>query len=84
VGRFDQWDVAGNNAKPGFVWRRQFIKESKEVDMTGCIHADLFFQDRYLLNEVNVKIRFISSRDSFSLIEEHENRIVIESTILYV
>jgi len=51
------------------------------MDMIGRIHADLFFQDRYRLNEVNVKDRFITSWDSFSLIE---NRIGFESVILYV
>jgi len=65
-------------------WRKSFINGSRSVDMIGRIHADLFFQDRYILNEVNVKIKFIRNRDTFSLIEEHENRIIIESAILYV
>ena len=37
-----------------------------------------------LANEVSVKIKLIRSRNTFSLIEEHENRIKIESAILYV
>jgi len=37
--------------------------------MIRRIHADIFFQDRYILNEVNVKIKLIRSRDSFLLME---------------
>jgi len=52
--------------------------------MIGRIHADIFFQDRYLINQVNVRLRFIRSRDSFALIENEENRIIIEDMILFV
>ena len=31
------------------------------VDMIGRIHADMFFQSRYLLNEVNVKIKLTNN-----------------------
>jgi len=33
---------------------------------------------------VNVRLRFIRSRDSFSLIEGEENRIIIEDMVLFV
>ena len=35
--------------------------------MIGRLHADLFFQERYLLNEVGMKIRVIRSKDNFCL-----------------
>jgi len=80
AGEFDKMDATN----PGMGWRKSFVNGSRSVDMIGCIHADLFFQDRYILNKMNVKIKFIRNRDTFSLIEEHENRIIIESAILYV
>jgi len=82
--KFDILDLDGDNANTGFVKRRTFIQGSQQLDMIGCIHADLFFQDRYLINQVNVKLRFIRSRDSFALIEDDQNRIVIEDMVLYV
>ena len=75
AGEFDKMDAAN----PGMGWRKSFIHGSRSVDMIGRIHAD-----RYILNKVNVKIKFIRNQDTFSLIEEHENRIIIESAILYV
>ena len=35
--------------------------------MMGRLHVDLFFQDRYLLNGVDVKIRLVQSKDAFAL-----------------
>jgi len=49
----------------GLMQRRNFTARSRVVGMIGRIHADLFFQNRYLLNEVNVKIKLTRSRDSF-------------------
>ena len=37
------------------------------VDMIGRIHADIFFQERYLVNEVNVKIKLVRSKDAFCI-----------------
>ena len=82
--RFDSLTTTGDRVNSGFVKRRSFIEGSKQLDMIGRIHSDLFFQERYLLNQVNVKLRFIRSRDAFALIEQDENRIVIEDMVLYV
>ncbi|GFY14645.1 uncharacterized protein F54H12.2 [Trichonephila clavipes] len=39
----------------GLKKRTEFFKESATVDMIGCIHSDLFHQDRLLLNLVDLK-----------------------------
>jgi len=56
-----------NRPNTGLQRRRTITKESKEFDMIGRLHADLFFQERYLLNEVGLKIRLIGSKDDFCL-----------------
>jgi len=33
--------------------------------MMSRLHADIFFQDRYMINEVGVKIKLTRSRDDF-------------------
>jgi len=35
--------------------------------MIGCIHGYIFFQERYLLNEVGIKLRLMRSKDAFCL-----------------
>ena len=41
--------------------------------MMGRLHVDLFFQDRFLLNCVSVKIRLVRSKDAFSLTAGGQN-----------
>ena len=50
------------------VERRRYIAESRVVDMMERLHVDLFLLDRFLLNGLSVKIRFVRSKDAFSLI----------------
>ena len=35
----------------GLVKRVAFTARSREVDLVGRIHVDIFFQNRYMLNE---------------------------------
>jgi hypothetical protein len=51
----------------GLVKRQTFGAESREIDMIGRIHSDIFFQDRYMLNEVNARIKLIRNNDAFCL-----------------
>jgi hypothetical protein len=52
---------------PGLVKRQTFAALSSEIDMIGRIHSDIFFQERYMLNEVNVRIKLMRSNDAFCL-----------------
>lgn len=70
AGKMDKPDPLAANAadkNSGLATRRSFIAASREVDMIGRIHSDIFFQERYMLNEVNVRIKLIRSNDAFCL-----------------
>ena len=58
-----------NAVNAGFVARSQFTNVSRVVDMIGKIHSDLFLQDKYLLNDVGVRIRLNRNinKDAFCL-----------------
>lgn len=43
------------------------------VDMVGKIHSDIFFQDKYLPNGVDVRVRLIRNKDSFCLMSQEDN-----------
>ena len=51
----------------GYTKQKALAAESKEIDMMGKLHLDLFFQNRYLLNGVEVRLRLIRSNDLFLL-----------------
>lgn len=68
-------DESGNmdnteDENDGLVNRRNFTAKSNPVDLLGHIHADIFNQEKFLLNGVELRIRLIRSRDAFSLISK--------------
>jgi len=58
-------DLAMKNK--GLAKRTIFFARSKEIDLVGRLHTDIFFQQRYMLNEVNTKIKLTRSKDAFFL-----------------
>jgi hypothetical protein len=59
--------TAGADANSGFLKRRHLTRNSRVLDLMGRLHADIFFQERYLLNNVDLKVRLTRSKDSFCL-----------------
>jgi hypothetical protein len=68
----------------GLARRQTFGVESREIDMIGRIHTDIFFQERYMLNEVNVKIKLIRSNNAFCLMATggHQFKVVVTAASL--
>ena len=67
--------------------RYSFTDRGVIVDMIGRIHSDIFFQDRYMLNEVNVKVRLVRNKDSFCLMSGEANpsyKVKLINTVLFV
>ena len=63
----DSVDIANAAVNEGLATRSTFARQSPEFDMMHRLHADLFFQNRFMLNEVGVKIKLIRSKDTFCL-----------------
>ena len=84
AGRMDVVDFAEANRNAALFRRSHFTNESHVVDMMGRIHADMFFQDRYMLNEVATKIKLIRSKDAFCLMSAVNHTVKIVSAVLFV
>ena len=66
--RMDAVEIAdGPVANEGFVARRTNIVRNRLDDMIGRLHVDLFLQDKFLINGVDVKIRLVHSKPAFAL-----------------
>ena len=90
VGNMDRSNPDHANAGErnyGLQKRASLMDRGVTVDMIGRIHPDIFFQDRYMLNEVNVKVRLVKSKDSFCLMSGEANpsyKVKIISAVLLV
>ncbi|KAI8496781.1 hypothetical protein Bbelb_254360 [Branchiostoma belcheri] len=71
----------------GLVKRATMTRGSREVDLIGSLHVDLFFQDRYLLNKVDMKIKLHRSKHQFNLMSPEQNKqykVVITGAALFL
>jgi hypothetical protein len=69
----------------GFTARNKLMVLSKSVQMMGKLHLDLFCQDKYLLNHVNLKSKLRRRREAFALVADAANyNIKIKKMALYV
>ena len=70
----------GNKPNEGLQLSRPHVIASHEFDMIGRIHADISFQERYMLNEVGIKVQLVRSKDAFCLMGEMPNDTKLEIT----
>ena len=68
----------------GLTKRRSLTKRSKLIDMIGNLHCDIFNQEKFLLNGVDMKVRLIRSRDAFSLLGNEGFKVKIVEANLFV
>src|SRR5258705_4472846 len=52
----------------GYTRRAQYTAQSRKVDLYGPLFCDIFNVERLMLNEVQLKVKLIRSKDIFSLI----------------
>ncbi len=83
-------DTAGQmdkrvGANVGFTKRKDLTKTSQKIQMMGRLHLDLFCQDKYLINHVDLKLKLRRSRDQFALCGDADDyKIKINDIGLYV
>ena len=72
-------------ANDGLKYRRAFVSKSKCVDMVGHLHLDLCNQDKFLLNGVEMRLRLIRARDTFTIMSKSEPvKVSIKDASLYI
>ena len=81
-GHFEE--VKGDIKNSGMIVRRSLTSKSQEVSMMGKLHVDIMNMSRYLLNGVDVKIRLVKSKDSFSLMANCPEGICYTSVLTHV
>ncbi|XP_063912035.1 uncharacterized protein F54H12.2-like [Zophobas morio] len=83
-------DTAGSmdsveDANAGSKNRSVFTKESKEVDLIGHLNCDLFNQNKFLINGVELRIKLVRSRNNFALMSAGtKGKIQINNATLLV
>lgn len=68
----------------GLLARRSVTALSKPFEMIGPIHGDIFNQDKYILNNVEMRLTFHRSKNQFMLMSNSNEKLKILKMIVYV
>lgn len=72
----------------GWAARRESFVEGGWVEMAAPIHADLFMQNRYLINQTELRMKVWRNSDAFCLMTigapAHQYKIEVDRMIFYV
>lgn len=71
--RMDDSDPHGANANVGLKKRYSFFDNGGVVDLIGCLHSDMFFQEKYLPSDVGIRLRLVRSKNAFCLMSDAAN-----------
>lgn len=81
-GKFD--DVTSS----GFANRKKLMHKNGVVELSGYIHGEIFSQDKYLINGINLRVKFYRSKPTFCLMTAESDlstyKIDISDAILLV
>ncbi|XP_062835853.1 uncharacterized protein F54H12.2-like [Anolis carolinensis] len=72
AGEHESTELDGEN--DGFIKRATLGAGSRKIDLMGHLHADLFFQEKLLLNGVDVKIKLTRNKNAFCLMSNDANK----------
>ena len=70
AGKIEDANPLAATANSGLKHRHSFFDDGKIVDMVGCIHSDMFFQEKFLPSDVGIRLRLVRSKNSFCLMSD--------------
>ncbi|XP_061177786.1 uncharacterized protein F54H12.2-like [Saccostrea echinata] len=75
-----------NSKNEGYRKRHEAINASKKITLLDRLHLDLFQQDRFLPNRIDVRLRFNRARPDFYMMTAQANtgKVKILSIVLWV
>ncbi|XP_070170429.1 uncharacterized protein F54H12.2-like [Polyergus mexicanus] len=69
-GQIDE-PVKSKSPNSALVRRARYIRGGRALDLVGHLHCDVFNQDKFLINGVEVRLRLVRSKDSFCLMDSN-------------
>ncbi len=62
AGHMDDVTAGGDNE--GLVKRMEYTEGDRVVELIAPVHSDLFFQDKLLINGIDLKLKFTQAKNS--------------------
>ncbi|XP_048036209.1 uncharacterized protein F54H12.2-like [Megalobrama amblycephala] len=84
AGHMDETDPGGDNQ--GLAKRSAYTANSRVVELLAPIHSNIFFQEKLMVNGIDIKLRMIRAKDEFCLMRDGDvaYKLNIMSASLFV
>lgn len=63
----DSVEMGDNATNNGLLKRASFARASRPFELLGPLHSDIFFSERLLLNNVDVRLKLVKAKSAFTL-----------------
>ena len=70
AGKMDNANPIPDAANSGLKKRNAFFRTGGTVEMLGRIHSDLFYQPKYLPNDMTLRVRLVRNKNEFCLMTD--------------
>lgn len=84
AGLMDNLSITGNSGNTGHYKRKVIAENGQSVEMYGNLHCDIFNQDKFMVNGVDMTVKLIKAKNEFVLMGEHKAHIEIVDANLFV
>lgn len=80
----DEAGKMNDKSNTGYTNRKSLIKNEKQVEMYGNLHCDIFNQNKFMINGVEMCVKLVKAKNEFHLVGDHNAHIEIIDAELFV
>lgn len=80
----DALDTAGSACNTGYTKRLAATKGEQVIEMYGNLHCDIFNQDKFMINGVDMTVKLIKAKNEFVLMGTNKGHLEIIYANLFV
>lgn len=84
AGKMDNLDTIASICNTGHTKRLAATKDGQVIEMYGNLHCDIFNQDKFMINGVDMTVKLIKAKNEFILMGTNKGHLEIIDANLFV
>lgn len=84
AGKMDELRITGGVINSGHEARLKIAEDEKTIEMYCNLHCDIFNQDKFMINGVDMTVKLIKAKNEFLLMGAHKGHLEIVDANLFV
>lgn len=80
----DEAGKMNDSTNKGYIKRKELTKGEQMIEMYGNLHCDIFNQDKFMINGVDIGVKLTKAKNEFHLFGKNKSHIQIIDANLFV